>query len=185
MTSFLSSYGRERRHTVGDGNCLFRSLSYSLFHTEEYHYELRSLLLRFENLNKGVFQNHLPQGKTIEVHVKQLSHPASWGTDLEILAATTYFKIPAYFCCRGTNGEWVWNSFDLVRPSSQLRYPVIVDASKEDCPTFPVMEVAPTHFELIYWKNTHYDGIVSKLTGKSSEEPPHIEVVHSYVEKTL
>lgn len=49
LTAFLSSYDRERRHTVGDGNCLFRSLSYNLFNTEDYHYELRSLLQRFEN----------------------------------------------------------------------------------------------------------------------------------------
>ena len=47
------------------------------------------------------------------------------------------------------------------------------------------MEGAPTHFELIYWKNTHYDGVVSKATGKISQEPPHVEIVHDYVDEIL
>ncbi len=51
--------------------------------------------------------------------------------------------------------------------------------------TFPVMPEAPTHFELIYWTDTHYDGVVSKSTGQPSREVPCVEIVHDYVQKII
>lgn len=175
LVNFLNRHGRERVSSLGDGNCLFRSLSYNLFHTQEYHYELRALLIRFENLNQAKFKGHLKSKLTVLEHVMKLSVSNSWGTDLEILAAASYYQIPAFYCCKNNiTREWVWNRIDPVAPSSQLRYPLIVDN------TFPI-ESKPTHFELVYWTNTHYDGIVSKITSRVHTEIPEINVTHDYV----
>ena len=163
-----------------DGNCLFRSLSFCLFNTEDHHHHLRDLLLWFVNFNQSTFQKHLPSGQTIQDHIKKLSHPCSWGTDLEIIVATTYFQIPTYYCCiESKKKQWVWCCVNPLVPT-QFRYPVVVDH------TIPnLAEPLTSHFELVYWKNTHYDSIVSKLTGSVSREPPNIEIEHSFVAQVI
>ena len=44
---------------VGDGNCFFRCLSMQLFQSQDQHYAIRSVLSRFENLNRGTFEKML------------------------------------------------------------------------------------------------------------------------------
>ena len=41
-------------------------------------------------------------------------------------------------------------------------------------------EPPPSHFELVYWRNTHYDNIVSKMTGIVCRESLKIEIEHSF-----
>ena len=52
LDSYLQSQGRKVSASVGDGNCLFRSLSYQLVGTEDEHISVRTLAARFENLNQ-------------------------------------------------------------------------------------------------------------------------------------
>ena len=117
-------------------------------------------------LNQNTFQNNLPSEQTIQDHIKKLSHPCSQRIDLEMLAATIYFQIPTYYCCIDSKKkQWVWCYVNpLVPPPTQFSYPVVVDN------TFPdLAEPPPSHFELVYWRNTHYDSIVSKMIGIVSQ----------------
>ena len=126
MSEFLSKFGRALRPIGGDGNCLFRSLSYCLFETEDYHSPLRCLLARFESRNERVFTSHLPQQShsqqsSILEHVKRISNPGTWGTDLELLAAATYFQIPVYFCCTdNVTDKWLWNHVQPIASPTEL-----------------------------------------------------------------
>ena len=44
--------GRQVQKVVGDGNCFLRCLSMQLFQSQDQHYAIRSVLARFENLNR-------------------------------------------------------------------------------------------------------------------------------------
>ena len=184
VSEFLSKFGRALRPIGGDGNCLFRSLSYCLFETEYYHSPLRCLLARFESRNERVFTSHLPQQShsqqsSILEHVKRISNPGTWGTDLELLAAATYFQIPVYFCCTdNVTDKWLWNRVQPIASPTDLAYPVVVDS-------FPERSVAPTHFEIVYWRDTHYDSVVSRETGKPCTIPPAIATIHEYIDDVL
>ena len=164
--------------TIPDGSCLFRALSYCLFKTEEYHYEIRSLLIRFENINQDIFAKHLPLGQAMKDHIKKICFPSSWGTVLEILDATSYYKIPAYFCCiDNRTKEWIWC---CIKPLvANFSIPIVVDCS------LPTVPAEINHFELVYWNNTHYDCSISQDTGGISTVPPIIEKKDTVMEEII
>lgn len=67
---YLHQYGLYRAHIQGDGNCLFRSVSFGLYGTEDHHYALRELAVNHiqENLDDFRFylygENGLPMTDT-------------------------------------------------------------------------------------------------------------------------
>ena len=57
---YLNTINKYRNYKVplGDGNFLFRCFSLQLLATEEVHLEVRTLLVRFENLNQAAFEHY-------------------------------------------------------------------------------------------------------------------------------
>ena len=94
LFTYLEAQSRQIRSSVGNGNCLFRCFSYQLLRTEDEHIAVRSLLVRFENLNQSSFQPYLTSinPPTMKQHINNMLHPKKWGTHIEILAAATYFR---------------------------------------------------------------------------------------------
>ena len=76
----------------------------------------------------------------------------------ELLAAATYFQIPVY-SCRTDNrtDKWLRNCIQPIASLTDLTYPVVADSYSE-------RSVAPTHFEIVYWRYIHYDSVVSRET---------------------
>ena len=157
IESFLLASTRKIKRVLGDGNCFFRSISHQLFTSEEKHYAVRSLLVRFENLNKSVFRSYLMSNNepTIDHHIKKMDRLYIWATQVEVFAASSFFQIPLYTLCYINTTEFHW---EVVQPinKDKLRFPVLVD-SLEDFPQ-PVNQI--THFELAYLEGNHYDSIV-------------------------
>ena len=95
-----------------DGNCFFRSVSHQLllFDSEEKHYDVRSLLVRFENLNKTSFSEYLMANNepTFDAHIKKMLIPGTWPTQVEIYAASSFFQVPLYsiWYTSSTNYHW-------------------------------------------------------------------------------
>ena len=83
-----------------DGNCLFRAVAFHTLDDEDKHDHIHTLLVRFENLNKALFENRfIPSGNATSFrdHLKrQLS--GVWGTQVELMATTTLFQVPVYCC---------------------------------------------------------------------------------------
>ena len=79
---------------IGDGNCLFRCLSQHIFNNQDKHQFIRQLLCNFEVLNETIFRVYLTpnQSQSIHDHVKLLSNNSSWGTQVELIAAASYFQ---------------------------------------------------------------------------------------------
>ena len=106
LSDFVQSCGRKIYTTVGDGSCLFRSLSHQLFDSEDQHYFIRELLQRFENLNEATFSPFLMElnPREFKDHINHLSIPRSMGTHIELLAFATYFKAPIYIAQKMRTG---------------------------------------------------------------------------------
>ena len=105
-------------------------------------------------------------------HINHVETPGIFGRHMEILAMATYYGVPVFYCC--LQGHSLQRHF--VRPISSkdnhLRYPELAGSPLEHVEP-------PTHFELSYMHNTHYNSIVS-LTGELRNDLPELnhEEVH-------
>ena len=58
QNKYLSSFGLQRNPIIGDGNCLFRSISFSLYGHQDNHLQLRNLAVETLRGNVDFFQNY-------------------------------------------------------------------------------------------------------------------------------
>ena len=153
LDMYLRRQGRNIEISVGDGNCLFRCFSYQLTRSQEEHIAVRTLVLRFQNLNKSVFQPFLTgiNKPTMEQHIKHLLVPGVFGTHVEILAIATFYRVPVFYCSARANLQYAWHRvMPLGYTQREFRYPDLAGSPLDDL-------TPPTHFELAYKHNTHYD----------------------------
>ena len=112
LTSFLNSEGRMIYRVLADGNCMFHALSHQLFGSPNKDFDVRSLLVRFESKNRSIFSSLLTSlnEPDINSHIRKMLAPGVWGTHVELVAAATYFQIPAYIL---KNNRCSWKFFFL------------------------------------------------------------------------
>ncbi len=94
---------------------------------------------------------------------------SSWVTQVEVAAAASLFNIPVYYCVE-KNNIYKWN---VIKPlTNKEQRPIVkcldLDGVLDD--EFRSTYSKPTHFELLYFKNTH--AIVSATTEKVCTTPP-------------
>ena len=173
LTEFLSKSGRKVRHTIPDGNCLFRSLSINLYNHEDKHLAIRKVLVEFEELNKDQFANYLTisDATNINDHICSMARPFVWGTQVELLAASSFFQVPICYC-QASQGTYRWHMLGPVSETQNLKYPA-------DTHT---LGIKVKHFELVYHTGVHYDSIVNQSTNRVSTTPPSLSGSTSYME---
>ena len=164
--------GRRRHTVVGDGNCLYRALAKALTGDEQNHSSIRLHIQRFENLNRDSFKEILTEvnKSTIDEHVRYMGVPGTWGTHVEIFAISNYLRIPVFTCTVSSNSYKTsikWEEFKPLFPLSKLRFPVPIPDNP--CDLQPL-----THIELLYFKDLHYDCILSSLSHTPCIEQPVI-----------
>jgi len=152
---------------AGDGNCLFRSISFCLTGSEKHHGRLRQALMYYYmfKLDAGKVRHHLADTTMTgyEKHYKSVGQNGTWGTDADILAFSSYLNIEInVYGKRGTSGDWCWYTFK----------PDVYGASRE----------CPTAFGL-YIQNTngnHYDVVtavnieLNECTHRETFLPPDV-----------
>ncbi|CAC5377345.1 unnamed protein product [Mytilus coruscus] len=92
---------------TGDGNCLFRAISYSISNRQEYFGNVRRAIVDHLMRNAEVFKSFLqPRFKTVEEHIQTLKMEENntWGTELEILACADLLKTDIYTFY---NNSWI------------------------------------------------------------------------------
>ncbi|VDI70575.1 Hypothetical predicted protein [Mytilus galloprovincialis] len=92
---------------TGDGNCLFRAISYSLSSRQEYFGKVRRAIVDHLMRNAEIFRSFLqPRFKTVEEHIQTLKmvENNTWGTELEILACADLLKTDIYTFF---NNSWI------------------------------------------------------------------------------
>lgn len=182
LQQYLLGSNRKIIEVQGDGNCLFRAVSYLLFGHEEEFSSIRNLITRFENLNRGIFEKRMTSinESTFEEHIRKLCHPKAWATHVEVYAIATYFRAPVYYCVHPPHPgkvSYCWERF-MPLVCDSLRYPLVVE------PPFDVA-ISVTHFELVYMKNYHYDCIVSVETESLSTSLPPFKFTNEQTEDIL
>ena len=108
-----------------------------------------------------------PEYGVTEKELQGLSGNAhSWATQVEVVAAASVFQVPVYYFSRTTMAWNIVNPFGTNSVSqTTLRLPVL--PPPDSCLT----RLKPTHFELLYYENCHYDAIVSATTGRVPASP--------------
>ena len=130
--------------------------------------EVRSLLLRFENLNRLCFQPFLTSINplSMEEHISAMLCPGTWGTHIEILAAATYYNVAVYYCCHSAKKGHHWERCQpLQQPKHGFHYIDLSGSALEHI-------APPHHFELAYTTNCHYDSIISLTGNLCTDFPP-------------
>lgn len=91
---YLSSFGLQRNPITGDGNCLFRSISFSLYGHQDNHQELRNLAVETLRGNMYVFQNYfLDDASTPDEQINRLSQQYTYAGQESILALSMALNI--------------------------------------------------------------------------------------------
>ena len=177
IDEFLLAAGRKRLSVQGDGNCMFRSLASQLLGSEDHHLAVRTLITRFENLNKERFEGFLiasVNAPTMQEHIRKLMRLGTWGTHVELIAIATYLQIPVYYCRENPSARgFKWERLKALGLAIGFRYPCVV----EDDPMHPMHRQQITHFELLYYVQGHYDSIVSTESNKVATDLPFLPLV--------
>ena len=97
LLPFLQKQGRTVERALGDGNCLFRSLSLQLTGTQDHHIKLRKAIAKFEQ-TEGVFEKlHKTINRTPFLsHLQKIKKTCVWGTNVEVMATASLFQIDVY-----------------------------------------------------------------------------------------
>ena len=105
-------------------------------------------------------------------HITHIQKPNVFGTHMEIISTATFYNVPVYYC-RLLRGRYSWHCVEPMRSTGEgYRIPDLSGSPLEDCQP-------PSHFELSYTVNTHYDSIVS-LIGEVCKDLPRLssEEIH-------
>ena len=104
------------------------------FHTlgdEDKYDDIRTLLVRFENLNKALFERRFISSAnttSFHDHLKHQLWPGVWGTQVELMATATLFQVPVYCCYTNLSGtKYHWEAIKPIATHANLRVPEIVE----------------------------------------------------------
>jgi hypothetical protein len=170
VIEFLQCQGRTVHRVLGDGNCMFRSLSHQVYGTEDEHQNVRLTLQQvleenLETYEKFWIQTDVP----FSVHVQRLKNQGVWGTHVELLAAIDHYQIPVCICMvhvHGSSGKLtsMWHMFNSqpsrYSPSTSLRANLPLPFTKD-------------HIELAHTAD-HYDSVVPCTGDRTPLSLPHI-----------
>jgi hypothetical protein len=89
----LTSVGLGIKLIKADGNCVFRAISFLLFGTEDHHYFVRSLSIRFMIRNAYFFSNNVEFDGSLLSYIHKMSCSSTWGGEMELWALTGILKM--------------------------------------------------------------------------------------------
>jgi hypothetical protein len=106
---------------VGDGNCLFRSLSFALAETERYHQDIRSAICNHIRNHQNEIRFVLPNECNGDVNNyvvnSRMEQNATWGTEVELFAASMLLNVNIFVYSK-IGVQWRWIKYSP--PNSRL-----------------------------------------------------------------
>ena len=128
---------------TGDGNCLFRALSYFLTGRQTYHMILRQKIVDHMNSIEHVLRPHMNSSVKDYLATSNMRNSGVWGTDIEIFAAASLFSVDIYVYSQFGN-SFKWSKFSrsmldrlpvysqmgiYLQNSTGVHYDVVLDVS--------------------------------------------------------
>jgi hypothetical protein len=90
VANILLHMNFHRINIVGDGNCLFRSISFLMFGTQDFHVDLRNQTIDYITKNPQNFPHMTPDD--IRQYCEGMSRLAVWGDETAIYALALRLK---------------------------------------------------------------------------------------------
>ncbi|XP_062602076.1 uncharacterized protein LOC134263711 [Saccostrea cucullata] len=90
---------RSEKNILGDGNCFFRAVSFSLTNSEDFHSAMRNAVCEHMMRNRELFKPFLKDGvDTVENHLSstQMLQEGTWATEVEIFATAHLLNTDIY-----------------------------------------------------------------------------------------
>jgi hypothetical protein len=97
----------------GDGNCLFRALSYAITGSQGYHKEVRENVINHMKNIETLLLPHM-KNKPLNSYLdsSRMANTDSWGTDVEIIAASSLLSTDIYVDTKVGKGDiFKWQTF--------------------------------------------------------------------------
>ena len=91
------------------------------------HFAIRKAIVKFIEVNRDKFTTvYVPsqsEDKETQLlaHISNMAKPHTWATQMEVLAAATYYRIPLYYCEMDEKNLYKWRA---ILPLSNLVFPV-------------------------------------------------------------
>ena len=76
---FFSKQGRKRKVILGDGNRLFRAVSYLMTASQDAHQKLPDTLVTIVVMNRNCFEKYITEG-TFHDHIVEMRREGIWAT---------------------------------------------------------------------------------------------------------
>lgn len=133
----------EERQLLGDGNCLFRSISY---YTTFSHEVLRAMTIQYEENHPGDFQPFFTEEGRLEAHLANLRRGGSaadsltWGGEHEIRALEHVLERPIV----------------VIQPDGSLSPLSETHFSKSQCPVFVKFHPTHQHYSAFFVRGERY-----------------------------
>ncbi|KAI0218380.1 2-oxoglutarate dehydrogenase E1 component, partial [Massospora cicadina] len=91
----IKDYGLIISDVLGDGNCLFRSLSDQIFGTDAYHGQLREEVCEYIEQHSDFFRSFFitDDGDTFEDHLKEMRELGTYGGNHELVAFANKYNV--------------------------------------------------------------------------------------------
>jgi hypothetical protein len=128
---------------MGDGNCLFRALSYVITGRQVYHHVIRHKLLDHMRSIENLLLPHMGMSLNNYFQSSGMHRERVWGTDIEIFAASSLLSTDIYVYTNvGTH--FTWNKFSqsmlnnlppqnpcsiYIQHTGAVHYDVVLDVS--------------------------------------------------------
>ena len=126
---------------------------------EEYHINVRKELCNYITANQAKYSSLLFHNK-IASHLKQMTKPGTWATQVELQAAADYYCTDLYVLTEKPNKtgyHWIRYKPSTTNPND-----------KEYCRTF-------THVQLAHSSSVHFDVVLDIKTKQVPSIPPLLE----------
>ena len=153
---FLNTQSQQCHCVVGDGNCMFRAVSHQLYSREEFHLELRSVVQETLECNAHRYSCLWIGNDSFSEHIKAISQPGVWGTQVELQLISDYFSVPVFIGMPNSEGVYNWCAF---KPKFDA-FPQ-GSISKLLMPGYPFSSKEGSHIEIVQnTANSHYDSVI-------------------------
>ncbi|XP_050437963.1 uncharacterized protein LOC126844131 isoform X1 [Adelges cooleyi] len=131
---------------AGDGNCLFRSLSYWVTGSEVHHRKMRKLIVDFMKTNKRIKKYfNGPTKRDRYLSETMMAKGGQWGTENEVIATAMLLKTSIYVFATHLR-KWILYNKDIenqnkpgedemciyIRNLRELHYDVVIDIGNKE-----------------------------------------------------
>ena len=128
---------------LGDGNCLFQSISYLRKGEEKYHSEIRHQVIKYMEENKTNYESYIdgPWSQHIKKLCKTEGGSEIWGTEAEICAASNLYDTNIVIYSK-INNQVIKQTFESQNKTHNMEINILLENNHYD-PLIPVA-VKPT-----------------------------------------